>query len=254
VPVREALLESVIEMSRRLIGGMARLFEDRRLRVELLSRGLPDASSLLGVRMQRFDGVVERLVMAGDGFLDQKRQAVALTAARLRRPEQVLTEKQSRLSLQGATLALHMRRVIDQLEDRLSNAGGRFHNAPVARRLSEGKRTLDRLAPALDAAYARRAESSQTRLTALSDLLESYSFKRVLDRGYAVVRDSDGVPITTVDGARLGDAVGLEFSDGSASAIISGDTAGRRPTPKRGRGIKTKPDPDRGPDRQGNLL
>ncbi|MBT5666311.1 MAG: exodeoxyribonuclease VII large subunit [Rhodospirillaceae bacterium] len=254
VPVREALLESVIEISRRLIGGMARLFEDRRLRVELLARGLPDASSLLGVRMQRFDGVVERLVMAGDSFLDQKRQAVALTAARLRRPEQVLTEKQSRLSLQGAALAMHMRRVIGQLEDRLSNAGGRFQSAPVARRLSEGKRTLDRLAPALDAAYARRAESAQTRLTALSDLLESYSFKRVLDRGYAVVRDSDGVPITTVDGARPGDAVGLEFSDGSASAIISGDTSGRRPAPKRGRGKKTKPDPDRDPDRQGSLL
>jgi exodeoxyribonuclease VII large subunit len=102
----------------------------------------------------------------------------------------------------------------------------------------------------LDAAFARRTESAQTRLTALSELLESYSFKRVLDRGYAVVRDSGGVPVTTVDGARPGDAVGLEFSDGSAAAIISGDGAGRRPAPKRGRAKKTKPDPDR----QGSLL
>lgn len=247
VPVREALLESVIDTSRRLIGGMARIFEDRRLRVELLARGLPDASSLLGMRMQRFDGVVERLIMAGDGYLDQKRQTVALTAARLRRPEQVLMEKQSRLSLQGAGLTMQVRRIIGQLEDRLSNAGGRFQNAPMARRLSEQKRTLDRLAPTLDTAVARRVESADTRLAALSNLLESYSFKRVLDRGYAVVRNSDGVPITTVDGARPGDVVGLEFSDGSASAIVSGDAAVRRPVPKR---KKAKPDSGR----QGSLL
>jgi exodeoxyribonuclease VII large subunit len=250
VPVREALLEAVLDRSRRLVGAMSRYVEDRRLRVELLAQGLPDATSLLGLRMQRFDGVVERLAMSGASYLDQKRQAVALRAARLRRPEQVLSEKQSQLSLQGAALMMQVNRVLGQVGDRMSNARTRYQGVPLARRLDDEHKSLDRLALTLDAVATRRTEAAQSRLTSLSELLESYSFKRVLDRGYAVVRDSNGVPITSVTGATPGEVIGLEFSDGAAPAVVTGDAVGRVAAPKRSRRKASKPDAGR----QGSLL
>jgi exodeoxyribonuclease VII large subunit len=250
VPVREALLESLLDRSRRLVGAMARYVDDCRLRVENLAQRLPDATRLLGLHMQRFDGVVERLGMSGTNYLDQKRQAVALNSARLRRPEQVLNDKKSQLSLQGAALTMHVNRVVGQLKDRMSSTRSRYHNVPLTRRLDDENKSLDRLALTLNAAAARRTETAQSRLTSLSELLESYSFRRVLERGYAVVRDSEGVPITSVMGVKPGDPVGLEFSDGSASAIVTGDAAECLAAPKRN--PRKKPKPDTG--RQGSLL
>jgi len=250
VPVREILLESVIEGARRLVGAMSRLFEDRRMRIDVLSGRLPNAANLLDMATQRFDGVVERLDLSTTGFLNSKRQSVAVVAARLRSPEQVLSEKTARLSMASQSLDGHMRRMIGQSENLIATIGDRLAHAPLSRRFDEVDKTLARISPALDVAVGRHIQSAETRLAGLSDLLESYSFKRVLERGYTVVRDETGVPITSISKARPGNIVGLEFADGVASAVVSGEKPGGSSVVKR-RPAKKKIE-DSG--RQGNLL
>ncbi len=177
VPVRSELVETVLDAARRMVGGMARLIEARRLAVESLGRGLPDVTGLLGIQMQRLDAVGERLTLAGGGALARREQNIALLAARLKNPAQVIAAANERVDGQARALTAAMARRVERRRDRLGLAGG---------------------------------------------LLESYSTSRVLERGYAIVRDAAGKPLTKARQAKPGDAVTLEFTDDTREAVISG--------------------------------
>jgi exodeoxyribonuclease VII large subunit len=58
-----------------------------------------------------------------------------------------------------------------------------------------------------------------------ASLLESLSFEQVLERGYVVVYDGAGQPITRGGQLQYDDAVALQFSDVNVNANITGDTA-----------------------------
>jgi exodeoxyribonuclease VII large subunit len=57
-------------------------------------------------------------------------------------------------------------------------------------------------------------------------LLESLSYKGVLERGFALVRDGDGKPVMRAAEAVAGGAIEIEFSDGSRGAAF-GDEGGK---------------------------
>gem|GEM_PF-4542898 len=64
---------------------------------------------------------------------------------------------------------------------------------------------------------ARRLESS-------AKLLESYSYKNVLDRGFAVIRDGDGKLVSAAD-AQTGATWSVEFKDGKTDVVVGHGTA-----------------------------
>ena len=82
-----------------------------------------------------------------------------------------------------------------------------------------------RLARARKAALRARAARVET----AARLLEGYSYKGVLARGFAVVRDAHTRPLVSAARVRPGAALSLEFRDGSADAVAAGHPA-RRPT------------------------
>lgn len=241
VPVRAELMETVLDAARRMIGGMARLLEDRRLRVEGLSRGLPDVTSLLGVQLQRLDVAAERLANAGAGISSQRLQAVALLAARLKSPAQIVDEASGKLEAEGRALATAMTQRIDRQRDRFGAVAERLSPAPLLRTVSGAEEVLQDLTPRLQRAADRHIADGERRLAHLAELLESYSTEHVLARGYAIVRDSDGAPVTSAKRLRPGDAVELQFAENEkAEAVI----AGSRP----------KRSAKRAEDKQGELL
>jgi len=64
----------------------------------------------------------------------------------------------------------------------------------------------------------------------VSALLESYSYQRVLDRGFALMADGDGKTIASVTAVAPGDDISLRLSDGVVGARI---TKGGDAKPKR---------------------
>ena len=52
--------------------------------------------------------------------------------------------------------------------------------------------------------------------------LDAHDPQRTLERGYALVEDRDGGPLTTADAARGAGAVRLRFADGTTDATIEG--------------------------------
>ena len=225
VPVRVELVETVMGTALRMVGGMSRILEERRLRVEGLARGLPDVTGLLGVQMQRLDVTVERLANAGAGVTGNRSQAVAILAARLKSPAQ-LVEAEAR------ALRTAMIQRFDRLQERNGGIAQRLSPLPLHRSLEVASEAMSVLAPRLEQGVQRYFVDGERRLAHLSELLDSYSPEHVLARGYAIVRDADDIPVTSAKRLRPGDAVALQFANKEkADAVISGSRSKRTAKP-----------------------
>lgn len=97
----------------------------------------------------------------------------------------------------------------------------------------------------------RDVERRGERLTAVSRQLEAVSHKSVLDRGYVMVADEQGVPITKAVSLSDGQAVDLNFADGVAKAVVGG--TGAQVTPSQPKQAETPPKPAAKPVKKPNL-
>jgi len=80
---------------------------------------------------------------------------------------------------------------------------------------------------------ARRAFRTATdrrvqRLRSAAQLLEAYSYRGVLARGFALVRDGDGHPLRAAASVTAGMRLDIEFADGRVAATADGES---RPPP-----------------------
>ena len=88
---------------------------------------------------------------------------------------------------------------------------------------------------ARDIYVARRRD----RLDALGQLLQAFSYRGVLERGFALVRDLQGMPLRKAAAVTPGLPIEIEFSDGRVGAVAQGAKAPLRPgsaKPRRGKG------------------
>jgi exodeoxyribonuclease VII large subunit len=128
VPVRLDLVADLGTKSARLSGSLSRLFDQRRLHLAGLARGLPYPQDLLGAAAQRLDDRTERLRLAADRQLRAARQRLDLAAARLR-PEMFSADiARARASLNETEprLLAAMARFIGRSHDKVDNFAGRL--------------------------------------------------------------------------------------------------------------------------------
>ena len=114
-------------------------------------------------------------------------------------------------------------------------------------------RSRDRLAGLsvrADAALKGTLGRNRAQLLAHDRMLQSLSYKNVLRRGYALVRDGEGQPLKAAAEVASGMMLSIEFADGSVEAV-----AGASDTPPAPRVRKApKPGPGSGPPNQGSLF
>jgi exodeoxyribonuclease VII large subunit len=204
VPVRAELIADLMGRERRLVSATARLLTERRRHLAGLERGLPDAASLLGAAAQRLDDWSERLANAARGSLRVRADHVAKLGYQLPRPRETLAEKQRELAraaagLQPRALRMHIAQSLRQTGE----LGGRATRATRRRIAQDGER-----------------------LDALQRLLDSFSYERVLERGFVLVRDAGARPVTSAASLKPGMELALRFHDGDASAIAAGRPKG----------------------------
>jgi exodeoxyribonuclease VII large subunit len=228
-----------------MVGASSRMLQERRIRVEGLARGLPSRDSILAVPVQRLDAAFERLRGAVRIVATDRKHRTDTLAAKLKHPRELLADLAGQLSTADRVMRGAWNSLLGRAQDRGSNLGKRLSLRAAKRARSEGARQLGDYAPRLARAAGRLADEEAKRLSQFASLLESYSFHRVLERGYAVVRDAKGQPVTAAAATSPGQQVALQFHDDSVGAVIGGKAPpARKSTPKRG-----KKD-----DRQGDLL
>jgi exodeoxyribonuclease VII large subunit len=115
--------------------------------------------------------------------------------------------------------------------------------AVTRRVLAQDRARTDELLHRAQAAAGRALTDRQRQLASAAQLLESFSYERVLERGFVLVHDSDGAAITSAQDAKDAGSVSLRFRDGEVGARVESDAA-------RPRSAKAKPVPKT----QGRLL
>lgn len=225
IPARTDLLADVAQKSARLAGALSRLTQECRLRLGRAERGLPDLPALLGTARQRLDDRSERLSLALPGFLSARRAALTnaerglpdlpalLAGARITLDDRGL---RLRLALPGVIAAARSRAVVASAN---LSAGLRQALAGVSGRAG---RTLMRLT---DAPLRAGLREARARLEGMSARLDSVSPLAVLARGYVLVFDPHGHPVTAAAEARPGERLRLQFADGEARATVDGGPA-----------------------------
>jgi exodeoxyribonuclease VII large subunit len=202
VPVFSDLLRSVTELTLRHRDCMLRGLERRRGELRSAARAMPSPDALLGGKRQRVDLAAARLRPA---------------LARLARLEE------TRLAELSQRLLRHSPRIrLEVLRARLAAVGGR-PGVAFARQIAGNRERLPQLAARLDQVFAIQCERRHQRLESLAQLLQSFSYKSVLDRGFALVRNVAGKPIRRAAGISAGETLGIEFADGTAHAIAEGE-------------------------------
>jgi exodeoxyribonuclease VII large subunit len=227
VPVRADLTARVLDAERRLVTGLERGWQDRRVRLDGLARGLPQPDRLLEEAQQRLDGESDRLALTIRNRMEQMGDRIDGLGGRLRHPRDVMEAAGQRLGQVGE-------RLVASLDSVLRDRQGRFDGLDVGNRLP--------------AAIGRQIQNAAERLAARAKLLDSYSYKGVLERGFALVRDVRGGPVKRAVGIGKGDTVAIEFFDGICGAVIHGDAA-RGPAKADAEKKRAAPE-----DKQGSLL
>lgn len=207
VPVRAELVASIGEIGHRMSVGMNRRLGEARLTVEGLARGLPEPMRLIQEKAQQLDQWLERWGNARLPYFRRRADRLAQLRAELKTPHQQLAEA---------------RNAIDLSANRL---GAAFHLA-----LERNHRGLERigngLAPRLLTDLMTR---KRVALDHIGQLLDSYSYEKVLERGFALVRDAAGKPVLAAAAVNTGDTLTVQFRDGTVDAVAGGTGAPEKP-------------------------
>jgi exodeoxyribonuclease VII large subunit len=97
------------------------------------------------------------------------------------------------------------------------------------------RKTANEFANRLDRCYGAEIGRARAELEAHTRVLESVSYKAVLNRGFALVRGADGVLKRRAADIRSSENLTLTFADGEVGAVAKGKQAAKRdasPSPK----------------------
>lgn len=220
IPARSDLLADLAQRGSRLMGALNRVLQERRLRLSRAERGLPDLPGLLGTARQRLDDRAERLAMALPNLLQRRRQALAVVRlpdllARLGALRDRVRERGVRLVLALPGFVGTRRSDLDLMEHRL---GGGLRQA-VGAVHARANRLLGRMS---STPVRARLREETARLDGLGGRLEAVSPLAVLGRGYALVSDGAGHPLTSAASVKPGSRLSLRFADGEVKATAEG--------------------------------
>jgi exodeoxyribonuclease VII large subunit len=108
----------------------------------------------------------------------------------------------------------HLTRVAAKLSPRL-----------LRQRLTRGSEIVTTLGERAKRARRTYLEQRAQRLRSAWQLLNAYSYRKVLERGFALVRDGEGHPLHAAASVATGMRLDIEFADGRVGATADGDRA-----------------------------
>jgi exodeoxyribonuclease VII large subunit len=169
-----------------------------------------------------------RLVSFMSRMLIDRRRHLEGLARGLPRPDELLSVARQRLDDRAERLVvatLNFRRVS---ADRLAKLAARLRHPEIL--MAQKHALLMSESRAFSAAALRLFREAKLRFDHVAALLESYSYERVLDRGFALVLSATGEPVTSSFELHTGDDVTLRFAkDEEADARITKVCAPERP-------------------------
>jgi exodeoxyribonuclease VII large subunit len=248
VPVRSDLIARATSLDARMMGALSRLTQRNRTHLRTLLRGLPESATVSSVPNQRLDVVVENLKSTLRSRIIGGRLKVTEIARRLARfaPHVQLARASERTDALTSRLAyfgnspsskarvmyirVHsdlmraIRMDFGRRKEKLIQTNGRWasKSLDIARSRSVRKTELSQARERLSRAVAGSLNQKLAGITSLFQLFEAVNYRAVLARGFALVQDQSGTPITRAEAARIVEDLRIRFSDGEIAARVVG--------------------------------
>ncbi|ABE41324.1 Exodeoxyribonuclease VII large subunit [Rhodopseudomonas palustris BisB5] len=239
VPVRAELFVEVQSFSRRMMLCWTRGQDSRRNELRAAARALPAASELLAIPRQRLDTAAAGLPRAlrANTHAHHRRFAKAAAGITLNVLRAQVSHSAQRLGITGERLKHGARATLRHRRDRFDGLAIRLQASKLANeqaqrmQIARERERMQRLAERARRALTTLLDRQQARLTQSGKLLTALSYRGVLARGFALVRDADGHAVHAAAAVSAGAQLSVEFADGRVSVTADGGHAGEPAKP-----------------------
>ncbi len=174
----------------------------------------------------------------GKGMEDRRRHLAQLVRV-LPRPESLFAAQRQRLDVTGDKLAHALSRNLQIHQARFQKADARLRDRMLRDRMAVCGERVTGLVKRAERAQKVRLAQKRRHFEGVARELELISYRKVLERGFALVRGEDGSVRRRADSIQSGESLTLTFADGEARAM-AGEGGGKAKTPKK------KPGKDQG--------
>src|ERR1700712_146613 len=200
VPVRSELLVEVEGLARRTMLCWQRGHEVRRNELRAVVRALPRLSELLAIPRQRLPGAAGALPgpLKANTHAHCRRFAASSAKLTLRVLHAQVSHSAQRLTMSGERMTLGARALLGRRRDRFAGLeirlkASKLANAQAQRnRIARDRERAQRLSERARRALVTALQRQQARVAHTGQLLAALSYKSVLTRGFALVRDEQG--------------------------------------------------------------
>jgi exodeoxyribonuclease VII large subunit len=197
--------------------------------------------------IMRISALGNRQVSCWQRGLEQRRKELRSLARALPTFDRLLERQRQTLDMLGERLPQALRSNAHQHERRHARIAARFGPQLLRARL---RRSAEIVVALND--RGRRAEQTLRlrrgdRLATAVQLLAAFSYRGVLARGFALVRDDEGHPLRSIAAVTPGLRMNIELADGRVGAVAEGGAVALPPlAPIRPRARKSGGDPGQG--------
>ena len=223
VPVRADLLVDIDSLARRALASWRRNQAARRTELRAAARALPNADAVLAMPRQRLDHAAAGLRRGLHANAHIHHVSFSRVGGRL-----------------GVAL---LRTNVERRRERYVAISERLRAAAAANiavhrtRLARERDRVGALAARAPRAFAHFIAARRARAERGGELLAAFSYRGVLARGFALVRDAAGLPLRSVAAVTANMPLEIEFADGRIGAhaddgLVAKPAAPPKPRPK----------------------
>ena len=166
-----------------------------------------------------------RLISATSRNLNEKSAKLETLSAKLGDPSRLLESQSQRLDHESEKLKNAFLRFIDAKKSPFTSLSAKLRRPDHI--LSENQKSLARWDEQLQSLAPKITEKQNEKLAHLEKMLEAYSFKNVLNRGFTVIRDDKGNVLSDGKPIKANQNIQIEFRDKKdvQAITVSGSSA-----------------------------
>jgi exodeoxyribonuclease VII large subunit len=231
VPVRSELFVEVESLARRTMVCWQRGQESRRNELRAAARALPGLSELLAIPRQRLDHLGAALPrgLKANTHAHHRRFSHLSAGLTLKVLRGQVAQANHRLTVSGERIRLSARALLRSRRDRFAGLevrlkASKLSNAQAQRNaIARDRERAQRLAERARRALLTALQRFDARVTHSGQLLSALSYRGVLARGFALVRDEHGHAVHAAAAIGPSAHLTIEFADGRVGATTDAD-------------------------------
>jgi exodeoxyribonuclease VII large subunit len=161
--------------------------------------------------------------------IEQRRKELRSLARGIPAADRLLERQRQTLDMLGERLPQALRTNAHQHERQYARAAARFTPQLLQRRVDRWKELTHALHDRSRRAEIILRQRRGDRLATAGQLLAAFSYRGVLARGFALVRDGEGHPLRSIAAVTPGLRMNIELADGRVGAVAEGPTVSLPP-------------------------